>query len=257
MINGIRGKRPLILVLLAVLCCMFIALPVFAAEGDGSGGGRDVPLALASSSLANGQSNVPVMANINLAFNKNVVNLAVKDNNMKCFSLSGNGISVPIQVIMPDDQVDFEHRRNIDIDPLQDLKPGTLYKLVISGQLQAKNGMSLGTPVSVSFTTAGAANVNQNTSTGPNTGSIKSGSAQTTQPTTSAEKVTTEKAAKENTKAAAENTKAKAAKAKTKSAAKTKSEEKETKSTSTKGIAAAAGLIIAAGVYGYYRFSYK
>ncbi|MEN6327870.1 MAG: Ig-like domain-containing protein [Syntrophomonas sp.] len=258
MIRAIRGKKTLILAILAVLCCMFIALPVLA-EGDGSGGGKDVPLSLASSNPANGQNNVPVTTDINLTFNKNVVNLAIKDNNMKCFSLSANGTNVPIQVNMPDDQVDFEHRRNIDVNPSQELKPGTVYKLVISGQLMAKNGMSLGTPVTVSFTTAGAV-ANQNTNTGQdtqspkNSDSVKSGSTESEQQTSATEEVKTEKTTKDGAKVASKDTKEKGA---VKSEAKSKNEDKETE-TAGRGIAVAAGLVlIAAGGYGYYRYSHK
>lgn len=253
LIRAIRGKKPLILAILAVLCCLFIAFPVLAAgEGDGSGGGKDVPLALTSSNPANGQNNVPVTTDINLTFNKNVVNLAVKDNNMKCFSLSGNGISVPIQVVMPDDQVDFEHRRNIDINPLQNLKPGTVYKLVISGQMQAKNGLTLGSPVTISFTTTGTA---QNTNAGQNTqttSNIKSGSAESEQQTPAAE--VKNKKTTDETKAAAKDAKEND---EVKSKAKSENEDKESK-TSGRGIAVAAGLaIIAAAGYGYYRYSHK
>jgi hypothetical protein len=244
-------KKPLILAILALLCCIFLALPVLADDGDGSGGGRHEPLTLVSSNPANGQNNIPLTMNLNLTFNKNVVNLAVKDNNMKCFSLSGNGINVPIQVIMPDDQVDFEHRRNIYVNPLQDLKPGTVYKLVISGQLQAKNGMSLGSPVTVSFTATGAAPANQNTNTGQNT-NVKS-NPESNQQTSAIEKVTTEKTTKDNAKIASKDTK----KGEVKSEAKSKNEEKESQ-TSGRGAAVAAGLvIIAVGGYGYYRYSHK
>lgn len=261
MFKALRGKRSLILVLLAVLGCMFIALPALAGEGDGTGGGKDIPLALDSSNPANGLNNVSVTTDINLTFNKNVVNLTVKENNMKCFSLTANGSVVPVQVIMPDDQVDFEHRRNIDIQPLQDLKPGTTYKLVISGQLQAKNGMSLGSPVTVSFTTAASdsadqsANVgqdnqdNQDSQSQKNDDAVKASSDESNPSSSSAEEVKTDTTTKKNVQTASKESEQPDSELTTKA-------EKETKTVNTPGIAAAAGLVlIAAGVYGYYRYS--
>jgi hypothetical protein len=84
----------------------------------------------------------------------------IRENNQKCFSLSTkDGSQVPIEVIMADDQTPegFEKRRDIGIRPLQPLKPGTAYVLKVSPELQAKNGMNLGSEAQVNFVTAGAA----------------------------------------------------------------------------------------------------
>lgn len=150
---------------LVVLFCLFLTLPVLAegGSGDGSGGGHNTPLGLASSNPANGASNVAVNTQIKLTFNKNVINMSVKDNNVKCFALYNNGQQVPISVIMADDQIQPEYKREITIAPQQSLQPGNSYTLKISPELQAKSGAVLGQEVKVSFTTAGGKSVTPTT----------------------------------------------------------------------------------------------
>lgn len=147
---------PLILALI-MLCCLFITLPVWAAggSGDGSGGGQNVPLGLASSSPADGATGVAVTTQIKLTFNKNVINMSVKDNNLKCFTLISNGQQVPISIVMADDQIQPEYKRLVTIVPQQPLKAGSQYTLKIAPELQAKSGAVLGQEVNVDFTTAG------------------------------------------------------------------------------------------------------
>lgn len=147
------------IIVLAVLACALLVLPAMAeGDGDGSGGGKGVPLGLTSSNPADGQKDVPVKGDIQLTFNKNVIFLGIRDANKTCFSLSAaDGSQVPIEVIMADDQLEFEKRRDIALRPLEELKPGTAYVVRISPQLQAKNGSSLGHEVTVNFVTAGKA----------------------------------------------------------------------------------------------------
>ena len=93
----------------AVLLILSFAVCAFAegGNGDGTGGGKDQPLTLVSSSIPNGSENVSTTPEIVLTFSKNVVNFTVKDNNEKCFSMiDSKGNNVPIDVIMGDDQVD-------------------------------------------------------------------------------------------------------------------------------------------------------
>lgn len=143
--------------ILLLLSCFLMAASGFAEDaGDGSGGGQGVPLELASSIPADGQKNVAVNEDIKLTFNKNVIYLEIRENNKKCFSLlTADGSKVPIEVIMADDQINPEEKRNISIHPLQVLKPGTAYAVKISPTLQAKNGTSLGREVTINFVTAG------------------------------------------------------------------------------------------------------
>ncbi len=161
-----RQKSGFSLVLsLVVLFCLFLSLPVLAEgdSGDGSGGGHDAPLALATSNPADGAANVAVDAQIKLTFNKNVINMSVKDNNVKCFALYNNGQQVPINVIMADDQIQPEYKREVTIAPQQPLQPGSNYTLKISPELQAKSEAVLGQEVKVNFTTAGGGSVTPTT----------------------------------------------------------------------------------------------
>jgi len=161
-----RQKSGFSLVLsLVVLFCLFLSLPVLAEgdSGDGSGGGHDAPLALATSNPADGATNVAVDAQIKLTFNKNVINMSVKDNNVKCFALYNNGQKVPISVIMADDQIQPEYKREVTIAPQQPLQPGSNYTLKISPELQAKSEAVLGQEVKVNFTTAGGGSVTPTT----------------------------------------------------------------------------------------------
>lgn len=153
-------NRFLLTLLLTVVLSMMLALSALAGEGDGNGGGQGVPLGLDSSTPADGQTGVALQPEIKLTFNKNVIFLGIRDANKNCFSLiSSTGSNVPIEVIMADDQIEFEKRRDIILHPLQALKPGTAYLVKISPQLQAKNGTSLGREVTVEFVTAGTAAV--------------------------------------------------------------------------------------------------
>ena len=151
------------------ICAILIALALavlpgvcaLAEGGDGSGGGSGSPLALDWSSVPDGSTDVPADVTITLTFTKNVVNFTVKDNNMGCFRLvDSGGSSVPISVIMGDDQVDSSVKRIISIAP-DTLAAGETYTLIISGGLQAKNGTYLGSDVYLTFTTAGAAAVEE------------------------------------------------------------------------------------------------
>lgn len=143
-----------ILGLLLAALLLVPVLPSWAGEGDGSGGGQGQPLELVSSSPADGQSDVVLSAEIKLTFNKNVVYMTVRDRNSKCLALySQDGIEVPVDVVMADDQVESEKKRDIIIKPRQELQAGTKYTVKVAPQLEAKSGASLGKEVKISFTT--------------------------------------------------------------------------------------------------------
>ncbi len=147
-------------VLIIMLCCLFAASQVFAANGDGTGdgtgGGKSIAFALDSSAPENGSTNVPLDTAITLTFNKNVVNLTVKENNMKCFALKDNAENnIAIQVEMGDDQIDPTVKRIITIRPKAKLSEGNTYTLNISKDLKAKNESSLEQDATVKFTCAG------------------------------------------------------------------------------------------------------
>lgn len=155
----IRCVSALMFALCLLLCSMMTA---FAGDGsgggngDGTGGGKGQPLVLASSSIANGAENVSQTPQIVLTFSKNVVHFTVRDNNKKCFSMTDeDGNSVPINVLMGDDQVDPSIKRIVTITPQSALTPGTTYLLKIGGGITSKSGVSIGRDSYIAFTVAG------------------------------------------------------------------------------------------------------
>lgn len=132
------------------------ASSVLAEEGSGSGGGKQTPLTLESSAPIDGQKDVKLPVEIKLKFSKNVVNTAVKDKNIKGFRLSSaDGLVIPIEVIMADDQMEPDKNQEVSIKPLQDLKTGTAYKVTIASEVQSKSGAALGKEAVLNFITAG------------------------------------------------------------------------------------------------------
>lgn len=145
--------KKLVSFILIFVLLFSLGIAVFAEGGDGSGGGKDIPFGLDSSSIPDGSTDVSLDEDIVLNFNKNVVNFTVKENNMTCFSMKDSkGNAVPITVIMGDDQIDHEIRRIITIHP-SSLSAGETYTLTISGNLKAKNGSSLGDDITLTFST--------------------------------------------------------------------------------------------------------
>lgn len=152
--NRYRGAKLFLCLMIALLFCLVIPLFAFAGSGDGSGGGQTTDFALASSDPADGSTDVALDKDIVLLFNKNVVNITVRDNNLQCFTLKdASGNTTPITVNMVDDQIDPTYKRYITVKPDEKLVASTEYTLTISGDLQAKNGSSLGNPLSISFST--------------------------------------------------------------------------------------------------------
>lgn len=102
---------------------------------------------------------VPLKPTIKIAFDKNVVYDSIWSNNEQSLNiLTSTGVKVPAQVFKISDQVNFEERQYIFITPLQELNPGTGYKIVISPGLQAKSKTTIGMttnnqPVIIEFTT--------------------------------------------------------------------------------------------------------
>jgi hypothetical protein len=141
----------------AVFIMLIFIFSAFAEGGDGSGGGKDIPFQFVSSSIPNGSEDVETDTDIVLLFNKNVVNITVRENNMKCFTLKDSGgKEIPVEIIMGDDQVEptQEVKRTVTVKPKSDLSSGETYLLKISKDLQAKNGSYLGKDTYISFSTA-------------------------------------------------------------------------------------------------------
>lgn len=148
--------RKKIISLLLVFAMLFAFTPMAFADGDGSGtgGGKDEPLGIVSSNPANNQKNVARNTEIVLEFSKNVVNMAVSENNLKCFSLKTKaGKTAAIKVVMADDQINPEGKNTIKILPVGKLKAGTTYVLTISSKLKSKSGATLGKDKKITFTT--------------------------------------------------------------------------------------------------------
>lgn len=141
--------------LLPLLMAMIMASCVTAgAETINADEGKKVEFCLEDSIPQNSAVDVEPDSNIKLIFNKNVVNLTVKENNLKCIILKDeHGQVVPSELIFPDDQVEPDKKREIYIDPVDNLKENTTYTVEISPDMLAKNGSKLGETVYVSFST--------------------------------------------------------------------------------------------------------
>jgi len=117
-------------------------------------GGNNGALELVESTPADGSKAVEPDVQIRLLFNKNVVNMAVKDNNSKCFRvLDESNLHIPIDVIFADDQIEPDKKREILLKTREPLKENMTYKVEILPELQAKNGNILGKTVYITFST--------------------------------------------------------------------------------------------------------
>ena len=136
--------KPVLLVFAIILLLVqpaYMALADAAAEIIPTDDDSTDALVMASSSIINGESEVPLNPTIQLNFNRNVVNLSVMFTNSDCFIiLDSEESTVPIHVIFPDDQVQTTYRNQIFITPQQPLKPHSIYSLIINNTLQARNG---------------------------------------------------------------------------------------------------------------------
>ncbi len=141
--------------LLPLLMAVVMASIVTAnAETISTDEGKKTEFCLEDSIPQNLAVDVEPDSTIKLIFNKNVVNFSVKENNLKCISLKNEeGQVIPSELIFPDDQIEPDKKREIYIDPVEDLKENTTYTVEISPDMLAKNGSTLGETVSVSFTT--------------------------------------------------------------------------------------------------------
>lgn len=93
---------------------------------------------------------------IELFFSKNVVNMMVNENNKKCFSLTNkDDDKIPIEIQMADDQIEREKRHIIKIVVQKPLEPATTYKIIISPELESKNGLKLEKQLVMEFFTLG------------------------------------------------------------------------------------------------------
>lgn len=176
-------KKSCFLLVLILLLTLAASGFSFAEGGEGGGQNQEEPLILAHCNISDGLTEVPVDTAIQLEFSKNVVNMAVSEKNKKCITLSGeNGSNVPLKVQMGDDQIDPSIKRIITVIPESPLTAGAKYDLRISGELRAKSGAVLGSPIVIAFQTAGisdtdgaAASKKQEIGEPPESGSLTAG----------------------------------------------------------------------------------
>ena len=103
------------------------------------------------------RSNVPTNPTIKIIFDKNIASDSVWDINRQCFTLRNTaGSNVPIDVFRISDEINFNERRHVFITPLNNLSPGKTYKIIVSGNLTAKNGVKMGQDEEITFATAEA-----------------------------------------------------------------------------------------------------
>lgn len=151
-------KKAQVLLALLVLARLLLPAAYAANAGDGSGGGEnsDNPLELISCSPADGTADLPLDMAVTMEFSKNVVNLAVKEQNKDCFSVAdSSGQPVPIVVEMGDDQVDRDARHTIVVRPAGQWPAGETLTLTVRADLSAKSGSTMAGPVTLTFTTIG------------------------------------------------------------------------------------------------------
>jgi hypothetical protein len=169
----INQKKVMAFLSALILSLLFIAQAAFAQGGenaDSPGIPGQKPLSFLSITMLDSGENVqnavdiPMSPKFKVAFDKNVVNSILWENNRKCFSLvSQNNESVPLSVTKVDDSIDFSQRQNIFVEPSASLNPGTSYTLRIAPELKAKNGVSTlggttsGQGIAIAFKTAGEA----------------------------------------------------------------------------------------------------
>lgn len=142
----------IIIAALMILSALASATLIFAEEGNN-------PLFINECTPVDGSSNIPTDTEIKINFSKNVVNLSVKDTNLKCFSMKDNeGNVADVNVVMADDQIDRENRNDIILVPVNGLEEEKEYTITISSNLTAKNGNTLGEEKTITFSTVGFVN---------------------------------------------------------------------------------------------------
>jgi hypothetical protein len=144
-----KSYRKRILLLLLLMVSIVIPQRGFADDSKVKTGPE-----LVESNPSRGASSVSIDTEIYLLFNKNVVNMRVKENNVNNIRLiDGSGKEIPIDIIFADDQIEPEKRREILVKPKENLKKSTTYKVQILPDFMAKNGKKAGELIEVAFET--------------------------------------------------------------------------------------------------------
>ncbi len=123
----------------------------FHAEGDiPDDGPVQLPLTLDSSSVENGQKDVPVDSVFKFRFSYNVAGDEVLSYNAEQISL----VKVSDNTAIEKTIVKGEEMQDLVMTPANKLEPGTEYKILFSKNMLARNGVSLASPLVLYFTTA-------------------------------------------------------------------------------------------------------
>lgn len=142
-----------IVVTISILLFAFCSMPSLAQEGEGNHS-----LVLVGHRLVDELSEDGTRTTqIELVFSKNVVNLAVSENNKTCFKVlsKDDGVEMPVQVQMADDQIDREKRNIITLLIEKPLEPLKAYRIIVSPELESKSGEKLGKELRLEFVTLG------------------------------------------------------------------------------------------------------
>jgi len=161
-----KRKRKAVVIpmlILTVVLLLTLSLPAaFAAGGGGgggggTGGGSGEPLALVSVTPEDGAVDVAQPVEIKLVFNKNVVHMSVHDANAQKFNLTdADGVMVPLDVVMADDQIEPEKREEVILIPKEELTPDTVYTITVAAGLESKSNTVLEQDLKLTFRTAPA-----------------------------------------------------------------------------------------------------
>jgi len=151
----------------SLIAALLFAAPVLASPtrtanpeiifGDDNTNNAGEPFVLVASTILHGDEGVPLNPLIQLDFNKNVVNIVTNRNNVSGLHLvDAAGGSIPIEIIMPDDQLQTAVKRSIFLSPKELLQANTKYILAIDNTIIAKNGVYIETAYQFSFMTGNA-----------------------------------------------------------------------------------------------------
>lgn len=159
--SGYAGCTGIKAVFLCVLILLLSFMPIlsYAAGGDGSGsgGGSSVPLAMVSSTPADGAGGVSTTPVIACRFSHNVAEASISASNLSHISLKkADGTPVAVRTYVADVQIEFDKRQYLYAEPAA-LDEGTTYILTLSAGIRAKNGMTTASTQTVTFTTEGSA----------------------------------------------------------------------------------------------------
>ncbi len=103
-----------------------------------------------------GNTSVPFKPTIRIVFDRNITADTIWPANKQCFAMQDSDdkkTSISVTKISNDDN--FDERRHVFITPASSLTQGKIYKIIVSKNLEANNGNTLGSNVTITFSVAG------------------------------------------------------------------------------------------------------